>query len=104
MDEPHSYDFLTYAYIQSGQDAHSKEAMNNLSAVLTRIEAMPGMGSQHMEGMVPYYRAKLPTFYALEMRDWKTAAALEPAPGATAGDRDDDLLGADGGGWAASPA
>ncbi len=82
MDEPHSYDFVAYAYIQSGQDAHSKEAMNNLSAVLTRIEAMPGMGSGHMEGMVPYYRAKLPTFYALEMRDWKTAAALEPAPGA----------------------
>ena len=44
MDEPHSYDFVTYAYIQSGQDAHSKEAMNNLSAVLTRIEAMPDMG------------------------------------------------------------
>ncbi len=82
MDEPHSYDFVTYAYIQSGQDAHSKEAMNNLSAVLTRIEAMPDMASKHMEGMVPYYRAKLPTFYALEMRDWKTAAALEPAPGA----------------------
>jgi tetratricopeptide (TPR) repeat protein len=83
MDEPHSYDFVTYAYIQSGQDAHTKEAMKNLSAVLTRIEAMPGMGSAHMEGMVPYYRAKLPTFYALEMRDWKTAAALEPTPGAT---------------------
>jgi tetratricopeptide (TPR) repeat protein len=83
MDEPHSYDFVTYAYIQSGQDAHSKEAMNNLSGVLTRIEAMPGGGSQHMVGMVPYYRAKLPTFYALEMRDWKTAAALEPAAGAT---------------------
>ncbi len=83
MDEPHSYDFLTYAYIQSGQDTHSKEAMNNLSAVLTRIEAMPNMANQHMEGMVPYYRAKLPTFYALEMRDWKTAAALEPSAGAT---------------------
>jgi tetratricopeptide (TPR) repeat protein len=83
MDEPHSYDFVTYAYIQSGQDAHSKEAINNLSAVLTRIEAMPGMGGGHMEGMVPYYRAKLPTFYALEMRDWKTAASLEPASGAT---------------------
>jgi tetratricopeptide (TPR) repeat protein len=83
MDEPHSYDFVTYAYIQSGQDAHSKEAMNNLSAVLTRMEAMPNMGNGHRDGMVPYYRAKLPTFYALEMRDWKTAAALEPAPGAT---------------------
>jgi tetratricopeptide (TPR) repeat protein len=84
MDEPHSYDFLTYAYIQSGQDGHSKEAMNNLSAVLTRMEAAPSMGNGHREGMVPYYRAKLPTFYALEMRDWKAAAALEPAPGASA--------------------
>jgi tetratricopeptide (TPR) repeat protein len=83
MDEPHSYDFVTYAYIQSGQDAHSKEAINNLSAVLTRIETMPIMANNHMEGMGPYYRAKLPTFYALEMRDWKTAASLEPAPGAT---------------------
>ena len=83
MDEPHSYDFLLYAYIQSGQDARSKDAMNNLSAVLTRIEAMPDMAKTHMEGMVPYYRAKLPTFYALEMRDWKTAAALEPSAGAT---------------------
>jgi tetratricopeptide (TPR) repeat protein len=84
MDEPHSYDFVTYAYIQSGQDAHSKDAMNSLSAVLTRMEAMPDMGNAHRKGMVPYYRAKLPTFYALEMRDWKTAAALEPAAGATA--------------------
>ena len=83
MDEPHSYDFVTYAYIQSGQDAHSKEAINNLSAVLTRMEAMPNMENGHCEGMVPYFRAKLPTFYALEMRDCKTAAALEPAPGAT---------------------
>jgi len=82
MDEPHSYDFVTYAYIQSGQDAHSKEAINKLAAVLTRMEAMPNMGNGHREGMVPYYRAKLPTFYALEMRDWKTAAELEPAAGA----------------------
>jgi tetratricopeptide (TPR) repeat protein len=83
MDEPHSYDFVTYAYIQSGQDAHSKDAMNDLSAVLTRIQAMPNnMANTHMEGMVPYYRAKLPTFYALEMRDWKSAAALEPWAGA----------------------
>jgi tetratricopeptide (TPR) repeat protein len=82
MDEAHSYDFAVYAYIQSGQDAHAKQAMSQLSGVLDRIQAMPGMGAQRMEGMVPYYRAKLPIFYALEMRDWKTAAALAPAPGA----------------------
>ena len=104
MDEPHSYDFLTYAYIQSGQDTHSKRAMNNLSAVLTRIEAMPSMANHHMEGMVPYYRTKLPTFYALEMRDWKTAAALEPAPGSTPEVATMTYLGARRRRWASAPA
>ena len=86
MDEPHSYDFVTYAYIQSGAGRSlQRKAMNNLSAVLTRMEAMPNMGNAHRKGMSALHcRAKLPTFYALEMRDWKTAAALEPAPGATA--------------------
>lgn len=42
---------------------------------------MPGMGSGYMAGMIPYYRMKLPVFYALEVRDWKSAAALEPAAG-----------------------
>ena len=42
---------------------------------------MPGMGASYMAGMVPYYRIKLPVFYALEMRDWKSAAALEPVAG-----------------------
>jgi tetratricopeptide (TPR) repeat protein len=31
--------------------------------------------------MVPNYRIKLAAFYALEMRDWKTAAAMEPLAG-----------------------
>ena len=31
-----------------------------------------------MTGMLPYYRTKLPIFYTLEMRDWESAAALEP--------------------------
>jgi tetratricopeptide (TPR) repeat protein len=82
MDEPHSYDFLLYAYLQSGQDANARTAIQRSSAAIDRIAAMPGMGSGFMEGMVPNYRAKLPTFYALEMRDWKSAAALEPATGA----------------------
>jgi tetratricopeptide (TPR) repeat protein len=41
---------------------------------------MGAMG--HMDGMVPYYRIKLPAFYALEMRDWQAASALEPVAGA----------------------
>ncbi len=81
MDEPHSYDFLIYAYLQSGQDGRAKAALNASSTALTTIASMPGMGSGYMDGMVPYYRTKLPGFYALEMRDWKTAAAMEPVAG-----------------------
>jgi tetratricopeptide (TPR) repeat protein len=78
MDEPHSYDFVIYAYLQSGQDKRAKAALAESAASLDMIESMPGMGSAYMAGMVPYYRTKLAAFYALEMRDWKIAAAMEP--------------------------
>ena len=35
-----------------------------------------------MHGMMAYYRSKFPAFYALERRDWRSAAALEPVAGA----------------------
>lgn len=82
MDEPHSYDFLMYAYLQSGQDQNAKEVLHTISSVLDRIDAMPAVASDRMNGMVGYYRTKFPVFYALEMRDWQTAASLEPVPGA----------------------
>jgi len=78
MDEPHSYDFVIYAYLQSGQDKRAKWAIDQASAVLSRIETMPDNGTERMRTMVPRYRTKYPVFYALEMRDWKTASALEP--------------------------
>jgi tetratricopeptide (TPR) repeat protein len=78
MDEPHSYDFVIYAYLQSGQDKRAKWAMNQASAVLSRIATMPDNGTERMRTMVPRYRTKYPVFYALEMRDWTTASALEP--------------------------
>jgi hypothetical protein len=81
MDEPHSYDFLLYAYLQSGEDARAKAALQQSTEPLKMIASMPGMGFGYMAGMLPYYRVKLPVFYALEMRDWKAASALEPAAG-----------------------
>jgi tetratricopeptide (TPR) repeat protein len=82
-DEPHSYDFLIYAYLQSGQDIKAKAALKEASSAIDGLASMSGMGMNHMTGMVPYYRTKLPVFYALEMRDWKTAAAMEPVAGST---------------------
>jgi hypothetical protein len=81
MDEPHAYDFLLYAYLQSGQDDRAKWVLEQTSELLTQIDSMPGMPGHRMEGMVPYYRSKYAAFYALERLDWNSAAALEPAAG-----------------------
>jgi len=82
MDQFHSDDFLLYAYLQTGQDARARAVIGDSAAALTRFESMGDMGEHYMEGMFPYYRTKLPVFFALEMRDWKSAAALEPVAGA----------------------
>ncbi len=85
MDEPHAYDFLLYAYLQSGQDDRAQWVLDQTAGVLKQIEAMGPMASQRMMGsMVPYYRSKYQVFYALEMRDWKAASALEPQAGSPA--------------------
>ena len=82
MDEPHAYDFLLYAYLQSGQDDKAKWVLEQTSQLLEQIAAMPAMDGHRMgTGMVPYYRSKYAVFYALEMRDWKSAAMLEPPAG-----------------------
>ncbi|HTD54289.1 MAG TPA: hypothetical protein VK670_02830 [Silvibacterium sp.] len=80
MDEPHSYDFLMYAYLQSGQDANAKGVLDKMPSVLDRLGSVPDM--QYMAGMVPYYRSEFPVIYALEMRDWQTASTLEAPSGA----------------------
>ena len=80
MDEPHSYDFLLYAYLQSGQDEQAKKVLDQMPAMLKQVAAMP---SDRMAGMQPYYQTKYHAFYTLEMRDWKAAAALEPVAGSS---------------------
>jgi tetratricopeptide (TPR) repeat protein len=81
MDEPHSYDFLIYAYLQSGQDIKAKKELDASDGALKAIAAMQGGGANYMASMIPYYRLKLPGFYALEMHDWKAAAGIEPVAG-----------------------
>jgi tetratricopeptide (TPR) repeat protein len=82
MDQFHSDDFLLYAYLQSGQEVRAQRLIGESAALVTRYETMPDMASHFMQSMFPYYRSKFPAFYALEMRDWKSAAALEPVAGA----------------------
>jgi tetratricopeptide (TPR) repeat protein len=85
MDQFHSDDFLLYAYLQTGQDAKARAVIVEAGAAAAHFEAMGSMGEHYMAGMLPYYRTELPVIFHLEMRDWTTAAALEPVPGARPG-------------------
>jgi tetratricopeptide (TPR) repeat protein len=82
MDQFHSDDFLVYAYLQSGQEAKAKAVLDDSAMQIAHFETMSDMGDHYMTGMFPYYRTKLPIFYNLELRDWRTAAALQPVAGA----------------------
>ena len=82
MDQFHSDEFLLYAYLQSGRDAQARAVLRDAAAALAHFESMPAMGDRYMTGMFPYYRTKLPIFFDLEMRDWKSASVLEPIVGA----------------------
>ncbi|HZS52913.1 MAG TPA: hypothetical protein VFA65_00815 [Bryobacteraceae bacterium] len=77
----HAYDFLLYAYLQSGQDTKAKEVVDKTAAILNHLEAMGDMDIMGMGGsFVPMYRIEFPAIYYLERRDWNAAAALTPNP------------------------
>jgi tetratricopeptide (TPR) repeat protein len=78
MDQFHSDDFLLYAYLQTGEDARARAVLADSAAALAGFESMGERGEHYMDGMFPYYRTKFPIFFHLEMRDWTSAAALEP--------------------------
>jgi tetratricopeptide (TPR) repeat protein len=82
MDQFHSDDFLLYAYLQTGQDARALAVRADSAAALAGLETMGDMGEHYMDGMFPFYRTEFPVFFHLEMRDWKSTAALEPVAAA----------------------
>ena len=74
----HAEEFLLYAYLQTGQDGKAKALVEGINPLADKLDAMQGMDD--MKDMSGYVRNEFPAFYDLEMRDWKAAAALEPAP------------------------
>ncbi len=70
----HPMDFLEYAYLQTGQDDKAREIEAQGVAVKSEDFTI-GRGQYYF-----YVQAQFPSLLALETRDWKTAAALQPAP------------------------
>jgi hypothetical protein len=78
--ELHAMHFLVYAYLQTGRDEAARQVVEQSKAI---IAGAPASGDD--TGMLEYYGyagAHFPALYALEMRHWADAAALEPASGA----------------------
>src|SRR5260370_36135687 len=65
----HSMDFLTYAYLQTGQDDKAK-------AVLDKRGGIEKWVNHLLPGDMGY--AAIPVRYALERNQWNDAAALTP--------------------------
>jgi tetratricopeptide (TPR) repeat protein len=71
FDALHAYDYLTYAYLQIGQD----DSVRRLADELSAIKAL------NVENFAGYYAlAAVPARLALERRRWKDAAGLTVRP------------------------
>lgn len=71
FDELHAMDYLTYAYLQLGQEAKAKE-------IVDRVQAVVKVDQQIFSAA--YAFAAVPARYALERHDWNVAARLTVAP------------------------
>jgi len=56
--------------------------LDDSTAAIAHFETMSDMGDHYMTGMFPTTAPSWPIFYHLELRDWKTAAALQAVAGA----------------------
>jgi tetratricopeptide (TPR) repeat protein len=82
MDQFHSDDFLSYAYLQSGQEASARAVIIESAAAIAHYQSMPGMAQDDfMTPMFFAYRSKLPIFYDLETRDWLSVTTFKPIGG-----------------------
>ena len=70
-DQLHAMDYEVYAYLQLGQDAHAKAAIDDMLTV-------PVSNETFLAGA--YALAASPARYAVERGDWHSAAALEVKP------------------------
>ena len=85
-DELHAYDYLTYAYLQSGRDVEAKKVIDTASEIARNV-ASTQLGQGNLPappggGVGSYALSAMPARYALERGQWTEATALTDLPGA----------------------
>lgn len=85
-DELHAYDYLTYAYLQSGRDIEAKKVIETANEVARNV-ASTQLGQGNLPappggGVGSYALSAMPARYALERGQWTEATALTDLPGA----------------------
>ena len=75
MDTLHALDYLEYAYLQIGDEAAARQVLAEAAAARSFDDPTFAAG---------YALAAIPARFALERRDWKAAAQLEPPSAALA--------------------
>jgi len=66
---PHAYDFMSYAYLQLGQDMKARGLIQDTMSI-KKVIGVPLAGATA--------RAAVPARYMLERQDWQGAAQLQP--------------------------
>ncbi len=73
----HAMDYLTYAYLQSGQDRALETLMEGIPEIAKAFDPDAVQGAAGGAGGA-FALAAIPARWALEHRDWKAAASLRP--------------------------
>jgi len=73
----HASDYAVYAHLQLAQDSAAKAVLDRLPALAARFDPTAITGAAPGSAGV-FALSAMPARYALERRDWRSAAALEP--------------------------
>ena len=76
-EQLHAMDYMAYAYLQTGQDRAVQALLQKLSDIANGLN-VNAVNSAAPGSAGVFAIAAIPVRWALEHRDWKAAAALEP--------------------------
>jgi hypothetical protein len=78
-EELHAMDYMTYAYLQTGQDKAVQAMLEKIPEIAAVFDPTKVQGAAPGSAGI-FALAAMPARWALERRDWKTAASLRPSP------------------------